>query len=477
MKQEKIRPKILLVAPFLRSILGSGKADSRVPQFLEVLGACCDVSLLFHGHSPDGSSWLAQKLKRGHIALVSSDAAALSDLTVRSAAQSAYAAVVFVDGGAVRAALDDVKKRTGLPAALAIFPDDFPGAWPRPSCTPDALWCFSKAPPTSGTEGLLPGAFDWSPRPESARLARQIDALCAGRRGGPIDEGKLASIIIPCWNGLPYLKDCLKSVSRWTREPYEIIIVDNGSAAPTRRFLDEWGRRKGERRRLIRNSSNLGFTKAINQGMKAAKGRYLVWLNTDAVATPRWLERLADCARRAPWIGAVGPLTNNEKGELNAASRKLVFSLKRTAATAEALALQNAGRASAAYWLAGFCFLLKREAFERVGLLDERFGTAFYEDYDYCLRLRQAGYEVVVAEDAFVYHHWHKSFESEAGRLRQETLNRQIWIDKWGRRAFEFLGEIMAEQAPGKRIPPSSRRGTPVCVQTFEWKPGAGDRT
>jgi hypothetical protein len=202
--------------------------------------------------------------------------------------------------------------------------------------------------------------------------------------------------------------------------------------------------------------------------MKAAKGRYLVWLNTDAVVTPRWLERLIACGRRAPWIGAVGPLTNNENGEAGAARRRLLFSPQRTAATAEALALRNAGRASAAYWLAGFCFLLKREAFERVGLLDERFGTAFYEDYDYCLRLRQAGYEIVVAEDAFVYHHWHKSFADEAGRVRQETLNRQVWIEKWGRRAFEFLGEIMAEQAPGKRIAPGSRRGTPLCVQTFE---------
>ncbi|HVC09413.1 MAG TPA: glycosyltransferase family 2 protein [Elusimicrobiota bacterium] len=427
------------------------------------------MRLISSGLSPEDMRRISRGLKRGHTALVPDDAAALCDRVTAAIAELSCDAVIFMDGGASRAALDIVRSRTRLPAALAIFPDDYPAAWPRPSCSPDHLWCFSDETPVLGTDGLLPRRFHWSPRPENGWMRRRLNELLSRRSAAePVEQAnhktELASLIIPCWNALPYLKECLKSVEKWTREPYEIIFVDNGSKAPTRRFLEKWRRRRSGKVRLIRNAVNLGFAKAVNQGMKAANGRYLIWLNTDVVVMPHWLDRIVDCAHRAPWIGAVGPMSNEWP---RWSSGSAAFSLERATRLAGALGLQNAGRAFAANLLQGFCLLLKREAFERVGFLDERFGQAYYEDYDYCLRLRQAGYELAVAEDAFVQHHYHKSFEDASKRGRQSQINRQVWIEKWCRRSLSFL-DMLNEQDVDSKPAEFLRRTSNQCIQEID---------
>ncbi len=443
------RPRILLVAP-----PGSrGKpCGARVAAFLRSLKACGEVRICAQdcGHA----------VKRAGVVAV--DPEQVENSIDREMRGFEFDALVFLDGGAARTVLDAAKKRTGLPAALAALPDDLPGAWPRPSCSPDELWWFSAAQPVTGVDGLVPGSYHWLPRPNAPWLRRRLAGLVKGVPAPAARSNDLASLIIPCWNGLSYIKECLGSVRSWTRPPYEVIAIDNGSDMATRRFL-AGQRRRNRGFRLIQNDSNRGFAAAINQGMRAAKGRRLVWLNSDIVVTPGWLERLEACADKAPWIGAVGPMTNSEPGR---ALEARAFSLKATLHSARAVSMANAGRAGSAYWLQGFCLLLKREAVERVGFLDGRFGQAFFEDYDYCLRLRQAGYELAIAEDVFVYHHWHKSFADKKTRTRQMELNRQVWIEKWCRRSFEFLSEFMNEQEPDMRRPSGlARRSAALSVQ------------
>ena len=111
---------------------------------------------------------------------------------------------------------------------------------------------------------------------------------------------ELASIIIPCSNQLEFTRLCIAALVRHTRLPWELIVVDNGSTDGTAAY------RSGVRDvaampvTVISNSRNIGFPAAINQGLKAARGEYLVLLNNDAVVTDGWLSQFIALAEM-PW--------------------------------------------------------------------------------------------------------------------------------------------------------------------------------
>ena len=111
------------------------------------------------------------------------------------------------------------------------------------------------------------------------------------------------SIIIPNWNGFPYLKDCIKSIKKAEyKYKIEIIIVDNAS-------LDDsikWVERYHKDILVLKNKKNLGFAKACNQGAKAARGEFLIFLNNDTEVQPGWLDEMIKCSQLDANIAIVG---------------------------------------------------------------------------------------------------------------------------------------------------------------------------
>lgn len=270
-------------------------------------------------------------------------------------------------------------------------------------------------------------------RPE--RLLRRLESL---PRRAEAPGLPLTSLVVPVHGALPLLRECVDSLRRCTTPPHETILVDNGSDAATRRYL-----RSLAGVRLIENARNLGFAKAVNQGMRAARGAYVAWVNSDTRVTPGWLERLGDALRSDPGLGAVGPVTNRIAGPaLVGVPAGFTPTRRAIDALGTAYALKNAGQRQEVHRLTGFFLLLRRAAAEAIGPLDERFGLGCYEDYDYCLRLRQAGYRLAVARDVFVYHSYHGSFASDGGHREQLLKNRAIFVDKWCARALDFLDHL-----------------------------------
>lgn len=285
---------------------------------------------------------------------------------------------------------------------------------------------------------------------KTSDLLSRLRGLSVLRSAKARKKGGLASIIIPCLDNLRYTRECLAYLSRNTAGPYELIVIDNGSRDGTAAHV-----KRHSKARLITNRENLGFAKAINQGMLASRGDYVVWLNNDVLVTPGWLEGLIACAERTPGAGAVGPCTNHTVGYQHVASvpyrdnaQMLRFS--------QAWSMRNQNQAITTHRLTGFCLLLKREVITQVGLLDERFTPACYEDYDYCLRVRQAGYQLACALDVFVHHHGHKSYKSHEDMLRQSARSRDIFLDKWCHQTLQFLDELdpEASKAQAQRARP-----------------------
>ncbi|HYR75271.1 MAG TPA: glycosyltransferase [Pyrinomonadaceae bacterium] len=243
-----------------------------------------------------------------------------------------------------------------------------------------------------------------------------------------------ASLIIVTFNNLELSRLCLESLYARTEWPsFEVIVVDNGSADGTAEYLKE-AENIFPNLRVVLNQTNLGFAAANNIGLKLATGDYLVLLNNDTVVTRGWLSALIRHLRRDPKIGMIGPVTN---AIANEAKVEVDYTtVEDMPVWAADYVRKHDAQVLPISMLAMFCVAMRREVFEEVGPLDERFGVGMFEDDDYARRLRGAGYELRLARDSFV-HHWQRaSFrliaDEEYRRIYQENQNK--YEIKWGKR-------------------------------------------
>lgn len=255
----------------------------------------------------------------------------------------------------------------------------------------------------------------------------------AAPRGHPIVENgdqPVASIIIPTHNGVDFTRLCLESIFVGTAgPPFEVIVVDNASTDPTVGYL-EWYATREPRLRVVRNDSNVGFAAAVNRGIANARGQFIVVANNDTIVTAGWLPGLLDPLAE-PTVGLVGPVTNSSGNESCIA---VTYSdPSEIEAFARRHARQHAGKRRELAMMPLFCAAMRRDVVERVGLLDTRFGLGMFEDDDYALRLRLAGYKLLCVEDVFV-HHWGSVSFRQLGSREYLALfhdNRRLFEEKW----------------------------------------------
>lgn len=242
-----------------------------------------------------------------------------------------------------------------------------------------------------------------------------------------------ASIVVVTIDKLALTRLCLESLRGHTEDPsWEVIVVDNGSTDGTTDYLLRLARRE-PRIRLQLNGRNLGFAAATNVGLSMAAGEVLVLLNNDTIVPPGWLSALCRHLERGR-VGAVGPVTNRigNEAQVEAPYRTYGGFLEFAAARAR----RRAGEAFDIPALTMFCFAMRRDVYARIGALDEGFGIGTLEDDDYSLRLTEAGYALVCADDVFVHHFGQASFgdlvaEGTYDRVLRESRRR--FEEKWGR--------------------------------------------
>ncbi|MEA3275433.1 MAG: glycosyltransferase [Pseudomonadota bacterium] len=234
-------------------------------------------------------------------------------------------------------------------------------------------------------------------------------------------------IIVCVHNALEDVRRCLSSVLRYSFPPYRLVLVDDGSGAPTRDYLQTFATAQGAV--LLRNEAAKGYTLAANQGLRASKADYAVLLNSDTVVTESWLDRLLMCPRSDPRVGLVGPLSNTASWQSvpevmvdgdwaeNALPPGLtVDHMSSLLAAASGRVYPRIG------FLNGFCLLIRRQVIEELGLFDEpNFGAGYGEENDYCLRAHQAGWSLAVADDVYIFHAQSRSYSNE----RRLALSRQ----------------------------------------------------
>jgi len=209
--------------------------------------------------------------------------------------------------------------------------------------------------------------------------------------------------------------------------PLELVVVDNASTDGSAEAV----RSRYPEALAIANAENAGFARGCNQGWRASRAPYVLFLNPDAEVGPGAVETLVRLLESRPAVGAAGPRTRGSDGTIQVSTgpdltplserrqRRLVLGVARRAAPALAEAEALHAREHEPAWVSGSCLIARRTALEAVGGFDERF-FLYEEDADLCRRLREAGWRVVFTPEAEVTHHLGRSMSKAPRRARLE---------------------------------------------------------
>lgn len=237
------------------------------------------------------------------------------------------------------------------------------------------------------------------------------------------------SIILVGWNNKSYLEPCLRSLYEGDLHfTYDVVVVDNGSTDGSQAMLRELFPEV----KIIQNDSNVGLGKASNQGIEATQGRYVMLLNNDTLVNGPSFNAMVEFLDANPKAGGVGGRLLNPDGSLQAGINKF------PSLTEEFLISTRLGnliwpgypdrsgpdKAQAVDWIGSACVLLRREALDQVGLLDESY-FIYGDEADLQYRLKKAGWDIYYLPNVTTIHYGGRS------------------MNRWSRRKMVYRGKML----------------------------------
>ncbi len=252
----------------------------------------------------------------------------------------------------------------------------------------------------------------------------------------------LVTLIIPTKNGLQLIRQCINSILKKTSySNYEILIVDNGSDdAPTLQYLHELN--SEERIRIVKDDRPFNFSALNNNAVEIVQGKFIGLLNNDLeVISPEWLSEMIAIALQ-PEVGAVGAKLWFPDDTIQHAGIILGLGTDRVAGHAHYHWPKHQhgyfGRVnltSAFSAVSAACLIVRKSIYKEVGGLNEQDLQVAFNDVDFCLRLKEAGYHNVWTPYAELYHHesatrGHENTPGKKARFAQEIhYMKQRWGD------------------------------------------------
>lgn len=228
-------------------------------------------------------------------------------------------------------------------------------------------------------------------------------------------------VIVPVYNAPNELERCADALFRHTKVGVRIVFVDDASTDPqVQVLLARFEAVEGVS--VVRNPTNLGFTRTVNRGISLAEGNDVVLLNSDTIVTPLWLTNLRTAAYSADRIGTVTPLSNNA----GAFSAPEIGTNSIEGIDLDAYARLVTRESQAEYPRVptghGFCLYVRRACLDEVGLLDEAtFPYGYGEENDFCMRAGKSGWSHAIDDRTIVFHTQAASFGDRRAQLLKSS--------------------------------------------------------
>jgi GT2 family glycosyltransferase len=284
---------------------------------------------------------------------------------------------------------------------------------------------------------------------------------------GDVAVPKVSVVVLGYNRFVETTQGCLASLLADPRcDEWQLVVVDNGSDAPNRHAFEQ-AKERYPRMELVRLDDNKGYPGGMNAGLEKAAGDCIILVSSDVLLPVGAVGRLTAAMQSHPDAGLIGPVSNY------AGSEQRIF-VEHDLPVADVIRagsrFADAGGEDvsclAAFRLDFCCVCLRRSVYQALGGLDEAFIPGYYEDFDYSLRVSNAGYPLLIAENVFVFHEGGGTF----GRVSKETKqlikrNKGYFLSKHGagiwmphvRDANMAILDQYAQRAGGATAPPRSR--------------------
>lgn len=241
------------------------------------------------------------------------------------------------------------------------------------------------------------------------------------------------SVVVLTYNNLALNKVCIESVLTKTAYPnYELIVLDNQSTDGTVDYLRQLEAQNRPHLKIIINEENSGFAGGNNKAIRTSDGTYVVLLNNDTVVTRGWLTNMVKHMENDPACGMCGAVTNSIGNEaMIGVHYKNLHELQNFAYLYTLR--HNNEIFTRIDRLAMFCTMIRRSIMDEYGMLDQNYQVGMFEDDDYAKVIEKAGYQLYVAEDAFVHHVNNASFKKLKSEEYKQVFekNKKLFEDKW----------------------------------------------
>ena len=226
------------------------------------------------------------------------------------------------------------------------------------------------------------------------------------------------SVVIPAHGCEDLTVRCLTHLGDYAGVPFVVHYVDNGSPISALDAIAQAAERGCVPLRILRNSENVGFTQAVNQGIEASGDANVLVLNNDCFVGPNCLENLAYEMMAQEQVAAIGPVTCDRGGQsLKIPTHRVEAGVHEgildqlSDPVSTAAMLRRRHKTAEREVLAFFCTLLNREALRRFGALDDRFPSGLAADDEWCLRVRGHGWKTLLSYGSYAAHLHRSTFE------------------------------------------------------------------
>ena len=218
----------------------------------------------------------------------------------------------------------------------------------------------------------------------------------------------IVSVIIPHWNGIDVLSECLDSLKKTNFDFFEIIVSDNASSDGSQ----AWVKENHPDIILVENDKNYGYAGGCNRGVNLAKGKYLLFLNNDTIQDPNWLQPLVDRLESDSSIAAVQPkILNYYKRDVfdyagGSGGFMDIFCFPFARGRLFLNQEKDTGQydeAQSCFWASGTAMMVRKDIFESAGKFDETF-FAHMEEIDLCWRAFNLGFDCYSVTSSKVFH-------------------------------------------------------------------------